>query len=550
MTMMTLLSAALDGCGRNAEEQALQQFIAQRVKVIEPLYRESNLANWQASASGKVEDYKRSAELELKLKEVYASREDFAKLKAWKESGKIKDPLLKRQLTILYHSYLRAQIDTTLMKQIVELSSRVERLFNTYRGKIDGRQVSQNDISKILAESTDSELRRKAWEAQKSVGPVIAADVRRLAKMRNQAARSLGFKDYFEMSMKLDEQDPDEVMAILDSLAVQTDDLFREAKHEVDRILSKRYGISEGQMMPWHYNDPYFQEKPRIFEVSFDEYYAKQDIKKLAVRFYKSIGLDVTDILARSDLYEREGKYPHAFSTDIDRKGDVRIMVNLRNNETWMNTLLHELGHSVYSKYIDPSLPFLLRTEAHTFTTEGIAEMFGGLAYSAAWMRDMGVLPEKDYARLAPLSEKGIRLGNLVFARWVEVMVHFERELYRNPDADLNSLWWQLKERYQLLRKPAGRNEPDWAAKIHIALYPVYYHNYLLGYMFAAQLRHFMLRNRPEVDPLLWSMVGDPSVGDFLKEKVFAPGARYPWNEMIRRATGEYLNPKYFVAEM
>jgi len=540
----------LTGCGRNKVEKEFEIFLKQHVATVEPLYQEANLAYWEATASGKDEAYKRSADLQLKLKKVYANREEFEKIKQWKESGKIKDPLLKRQLTILYNEYLGAQIDTALMRQIVELSSEVEKKFNTFRGEINGKKVTTNDIYQILAESKDSRLRRKAWEAQKSVGEQVADDVRKLAHLRNQAARSLGFSDYFEMSMKLAEQDPDEILRLLDDLACQTDELFRQRKHEIDSVLAKRYGIAEGEMMPWHYHDPFFQEKPQIFDVNFDEFYSKHDIKELAIRFYSGIGLDVKDILARSDLYEREGKYPHAYCTDIDRKGDVRIMVNLRNNENWMNTLLHELGHAVYAKYIDRDLPFLLRTEAHIFTTEAIAEMFGSLAYSAAWMRDMGLIGEEDYGRLAPLAEKGIRLSNLVFARWVMVMVHFERELYRNPAQDLNSLWWQLKERYQYLRKPAGRNKPDWAAKIHIAAYPVYYHNYLLGYLMAAQLRHAMMRDKQVENPLQWSMVGDRKVGEFLREKVFAPGARYRWDELIRRATGEDLTPRYFVNEL
>ena len=35
------------------------------------------------------------------------------------------------------------------------------------------------------------------------------------------------------------------------------------------------------------------------------------------------IGLPVDDILARSDLYDREGKYPHAFSHEVGREGDT-----------------------------------------------------------------------------------------------------------------------------------------------------------------------------------------------------------------------------------
>ena len=54
-------------------------------------------------------------------------------------------------------------------------------------------------------------------------------------------------------------------------------------------------------------------------------------------------------MIARSDLYEKKGKSPHAFCTDIDREGDVRVLANIVPNEYWMGTMLHEFGHSVYS---------------------------------------------------------------------------------------------------------------------------------------------------------------------------------------------------------
>jgi len=39
------------------------------------------------------------------------------------------------------------------------------------------------------------------------------------------------------------------------------------------------------------------------------------------------------------------------------------------------------------------------------------------------------------------------------------------------------------------------------------------------------------------------------AVGDFMKERVFGPGARYSWNELTQRATGAELNAKAFAAE-
>ena len=68
-------------------------------------------------------------------------------------------------------------------------------------------------------------------------------------------------------------------------------------------------------------------------------------------------------------------------------------------------------------------------------------------------------------------------------------MTHFERGLYADPDADHDTAWWDLVERFQLLTRPDGRHAPDWAAKIHVALAPVYYQNYLLGELVASQLQ-------------------------------------------------------------
>ena len=137
-----------------------------------------------------------------------------------------------------------------------------------------------------------------------------------------------------------------------------------------------------------------------------------------------------------------------------------------------------------------------------------------------------------------------------MFSRFVQVMVHFERALYENPDQNLNKLWWNLVERYQGLARLEGRDEPDWASKIHLATAPVYYHNYLMGELLASQLADVIGRKVLESsDPYSLSFAGDPRVGKFLIENVFLPGARYPWNEMIRRATGEKLTSKYYARQ-
>ena len=37
----------------------------------------------------------------------------------------------------------------------------------------------------------------------------------------------------------------------------------------------------------------------------------------------------------------------------------------------------------------------------------------------------------------------------LIFSRWCQVMLRFEKAIYADPDQDLNELWWDLVEKYQ-----------------------------------------------------------------------------------------------------
>ena len=216
-------------------------------------------------------------------------------------------------------------------------------------------------------------------------------------------------------------------------------------------------------------------------EVDFDKYFAGKKVEDLGRSFYANFGLPVDDILKNSDLYERKGKYQHAFETDIDRLGDIRVMLNIKDNHEWMSTMLHELGHGVYSKNERRDLPFLLRSEAHIFLTEGIAELMERQADNADWLHLMVGVDDKEKERIREAGKENLRMKELIFCRWTQVMVRFERGMYQNPDQNLNKLWWDLVSEYQLIKCPEGRNEPDWAAKIHLAQVPVYYHNYQLG---------------------------------------------------------------------
>jgi len=176
--------------------------------------------------------------------------------------------------------------------------------------------------------------------------------------------------------------------------------------------------------------------------------------------------------------------------------------------------------------------------------------LFGRFSTNPQWLKDVAGISEEEKVKIADNCFKTLRLEQLVFSRWAQVMYRFEREMYKNPEQDLNKLWWGLAEKYQLLKRPEGRNEPDWATKIHIATYPCYYHNYLLGELLASQLYYYITGNVLKAgDDRFQSFAGRTEVGAYLKEKMFMPGSRWYWNEMIEKATGEKLTAKYYAKQ-
>src|SRR4029079_5712950 len=97
--------------------QRAQKFISQHEQRIRPLDIATGLAWWNANITGKDEDFKAKEEAQNKLDQALGDRERFAELKSLHEA-KITDPLVKRQIHVLYLMYLEKQVDPELLKRI------------------------------------------------------------------------------------------------------------------------------------------------------------------------------------------------------------------------------------------------------------------------------------------------------------------------------------------------------------------------------------------------------------------------------------------------
>jgi peptidyl-dipeptidase A len=514
--------------------------IADRVEgELEPLTTGVCHGWWDLNILANEENERRRVELETALSNFLADGERFAAIEEAREGA---DGPVRRRLDLLLNTFLPQQIPSGLRMRIIELEASVESRFSQHRGEVDGRRVDDNEIKRILRGSDDAAERRAAWEASKTVGAAVADDVRGLARLRNAAAHALGYRDWFALSVVTSEMDEEKLLAMLAEADETTAAPFARWKGELDERLAARFGCTPAELAPWHYADPFFQEVPAEGGVDLADAFADADLVDLSRRTYDGIGLETRDVLERSDLYPREGKCQHAFCIDVDRAGDVRVLANVVPNQDWMDTMLHELGHATFDTGLDPALSWLLR-DTHLVVTEGIAILMGRLAGDPEWLeRVLGLAPK----RVAAITDDLRRARSaelLVFTRWVLVMTNFERSLYADPESDLDARWWELVERYQLVRRPEGRTSPDWAAKIHIACAPVYYHTYLYGQLVASQLAATLRRE-------CGGLVDRPAAGRLLAERVFAPGQSLRWDRLVERATGEPLTAAHFGSDI
>ena len=160
------------------------------------------------------------------------------------------------------------------------------------------------------------------------------------------------------------------------------------------------------------------------------------------------------------------------------------------------------------------------------------------------WLERVAGLSAEDARELAHPLDAARAASHVVFARWVLVMTNFERALYGDPDGgprhDVVGARGALSRRSLL---PTTASAPDWAAKIHVACSPVYYHTYLYGAITASQLAAALTREAGGI-------VDRPAAGAFLSERLFRPGMTLRWDELLEHATGEPLTTRHYSAEI
>ncbi len=530
--------------GNPEVERALRNILESTEKRFNSVRMNRNQANWQAMTSPDDETMVLSREAELTYRKELGDRELFDDLGERLSDAGVQDVILRRWATLMRYEMAPNMYPEEVHENIVEKQKALETKIRAFRPELDGDRSTFAEVTRVMSKNDDIEERKNAWEASRAFGADLVPTIVELTKARNVAARSIGFPDFYRMHMELQEINETKLFSSLSAFADATEDPFRRMKAELDRLLSDKYHIDAINLEPWFLSDPFFEKVPSVFETNVDSLYAERDPMEWAPKYYEGVGLPFDRILKKNTIAQTS-VHPKSEFSDIDNAGDMRILVSPAPSKSSAEEMLRVLGKAAYVARIDKRLPQTLRKPAHPSLLEGVGRFFARRATDFEWLLNMFELRGSQIRGLDKALPKELRYQRIIEGRWRLVLVHFERGMYRDPDQNQQNRWWDLVERFQLLRRPKGREEmADWILHPTLFLDPVQSHNFIMAEWHASQFALAMKRQLRLEDPLLW--MDDARIGEWFKEHIFKHGSLWEYNELMSNATGKSSRPDAF----
>ncbi len=441
-------------------------------------------------------------------------------------------------------------------------TAQTEKMYG-FKFTIDGKEVTPNDINKILSESKDLNERLMAWQASKEVGVALKDGLVHLRDLRNKVVQALGYDDYFSYMVSEYGMKREEMMDLLYKFNKELYPLYRELHTYARYELAKKYNVKDvPDLIPAHWlTNKWGQDWNEMINVeglNLDSALKTKDAEWIArqgEKFYVSIGYDSLP----KTFWEKSSLYPvatdagykkntHASAWHMDLDKDVRSLMSIEPNAEWYETVHHEYGHIYYyMTYSRPEIPYLEREGANRAYHEALGSMMGLAAMQKPFCVGLGLADSSAHVDMMKQLLKDA-MNYVVFIPWsAGTMSVFEHDLYAknlSPD-QFNSRWWEIVKQYQGIAPTTERGEAfcDPATKTHINDDPAGYYDYALSFVLLFQVHDYIAKNILKQDVHSTNYFGNKDVGKFIQE-IMKPGGTGDWRKLLKDKTGEDLSAR------
>ena len=515
--------------GKRENDREFKRLKQQISDEITPLYYNSSVAEWDFSANSTDENQSKQLAANKRITDYFSNETLYQKLLRIKKSGGVSNSKDKKRLDKLIKEFSE---NISLKSELTSLKADESSIFkklNSYEKTIDGRPVSNAEISRIIDNEKDIELRKKAKKANSTQGDIVADDIISLVKKRNEFAKKLGYSNYYDYMLQTSyDISPDELAKLFENVYAQIKDKNSKINEKDIRKIAKAFGISPDEVRDYHYGIILEGSPTKAINKSIK---SKEQVVDFCKRIYKKMGYDIDKLPIGFDLFQRKNKEGGAFCSDFGPNTTTKILANLEANTESIETFMHELGHAVFNVFNNPKH---YRFEWHPTNTmtEAIALMMGGLPATEGLFK--GMVSDKTNSKYQRRSIEYDINSVISLLRYSD----FERQMYLNPNQDLQKLWRALNTKYYSMSKNEELTN-YWATIPHYTGWPAYCQNYFRSELIRAQLYEELTKRFGKISE-------NPKVANFLNENIFQYGGTKEDNEILEAITGKKLEPDTF----
>lgn len=309
-------------------------------------------------------------------------------------------------------------------------------------------------------------------------------ELRRLVKLRNKFAQTVGCKNYLELQYKLSGVDENLL------------------KLKIEKSLKSVYE---------KYNQYLNIHDKQAININIDKDWLKTEKQlTLAEKTIKKIGIDLKSLSINFHIEPNDKKVGAGAVVPVSIPNDIHIINNSFNGLVAFDVLLmHEAGHAIYYSNIDKNLPYELRKSYNSMMDEGIALFFESLVFAKEWFDEFLNMEYPIY-----------NIKECITIPQQICCVKFETDIYNNPDESFDDLWKNNLDKYFYDSKYS------WTKPHFFISQPGYFSAYLLGEFFANDLKQYLIKKN--------GLLLKESTGEFLIDKVFKFGKTLDFQSLLK----------------
>ncbi|MBD63071.1 MAG: peptidyl-dipeptidase [Gammaproteobacteria bacterium] len=477
----------------------------------------------------------------------------------------------RRKLNLIKSSFVMpSPLDNDLAGEISSISAELDAMYGTGQ-----HCFSENDcydlegFEAIIDSSRDPEELLKAWEGWRNIGKPMKDMYLRMVEIGNQGANDLGYSGltdlWFSQYDMPAEAFLNETDRVWDELKPLYDALHCHVRDELSNFYGEEIVPKNGNLPAHILGNMWGQSWANIYdivytpdslssssEINLTNILAEKNIDeiemvKIAENFFISLGFEpLSDNFWERSLFVKpqdRSVVCHASAWDLNSdEDDLRIKMCIERNSEDFSTIHHELGHIFYYQAYSHQ-PDIFQGGANDGFHEAVGDLLT-LSITPDYYQKIGLVTEEEanQAKADPISLLMQQaLDGVVSVPWTLMLDKWRSKVFSSEiiREELNDSWWELREFYQGISPPRGRDEDafDPGAKYHIpgnTPYTRYYLAKILQYQFHESLCNQIGFNGPLHE---CSIYDNEIAGQKLRD-MLALGQSKEWQTALEALTG------------